>query len=206
MAEEPSGVASRLPAPPKGISTRVEGETLVIAWRWYHVSYVVGVVFALAIMGFFSRLTWQDHHSSISNGTITSFLGIFVWPASLCLLYWMLAGIYNTTFISADWARIEVVHRPVWWPGRTAKPVDNLVELETVQQVHKAGFWQGTVDYAIAVRTADKRRWWLGGAMRTPDLADFIAGAVGAYYGVPVKTFREKFRKSNLAAAAKRMK
>ena len=184
----------------------VEGEALVIAWRWYHVGYVVGVVFAAALMGFFGWVTWHDHHDPTSSGTITSFLGMFIWPATLALLYWMLAGIYNTTFITAHPARIEIAHRPIWWPGRKTKPVDNLVELETVQQVHKAGFWQGSVDYAIAVRTADQRRWWLGGTLRTPDLADFIAGAVGAYYGVPVKTFRKKMRQSQLAAEAKRRK
>jgi len=177
----------------------------VIAWRWYQVGYVVGVGFALAITGFFGWVTWRDHHDPTSSGTISSFLGAFVWPAILWLLYWMLAGIYNTTFITAHPARIEEVHRPIWWPGRKAKPVDNIAELETLQQVHKVGFWQGSVDYAIAVRTTDKRRWWLGGTIRTPALADYIALAVGAYYGVPVKTFSEKMRLSKLAAEAKRM-
>ena len=205
-AAGPKGAEAKLPAPPPGISVHVEGNALVIAWRWYHVGYVVGVVFAMAIMGFFGWVTWHDHHDPTSSGTITSFLGMFIWPATLALLYWMVAGICNTTFITAHPARIEIAHRPIWWPGRKTKPVDNLAELEIVQQVHKAGFWQGSVDYAIAVRTADQRRWWLGGSLRTPDLAVFIAGAVGAYYGVPVKTFRKKMRQSQLAAEAKRRK
>jgi len=204
LSAAPLGVASRLQVLPRGISTRVEGDALVIAWRWYHAGYVVGVVFALAIMGFFGWLTWHDHHDPTSNGTITSFLGLFVWPATLGLLYWMFAGIYNTTFITAYPKRIEVAHRPIWWPGRKVMAADNLAELETVRQLHKVGIWQGSVDFAIAVRTVDKRRWWLGGTIRTPDVADFIAEAVGAFYGVPVKTFREKMRQSQLAAAAKR--
>jgi hypothetical protein len=74
--------------------------------------------------------------------------------------------------------------------------VDNLAGIEAVRQVHKAGIWQGSVDYAIAVRTADKRRWWLGGTLRTPGIADYIAMAVGAYYGVPVQTLRQEAGKS----------
>lgn len=182
----------------------MEGAALAIDWRWYHVGYVVGVVFALSIAGFFGWVTWQDHHDPTSSGTISTVLGAMIWPATLGLLYWMLAGIYNTTFIILHPARIEVAHRPIWWPGRKTEPVDNLAEIETLQQVHKAGIWQGSIDYAIAVRTLDQRRWWLGGAIRTPDVADFIAGAVGAYYGVPVKTFSGKMRQRQLAAEAKR--
>jgi len=179
MAAGPAGAAAKLPVPPQGLSTHCEGEALVIAWRWYQVGYVVGVFFAAAIMGFFGWVMGQDHHDPTSSGTITSFLGMFIWPATLALLYWMLAGICNTTFITAHPARIEIVHRPIWWLGHKTRPVDNLAELETVQQVHKAGFWQGSVDYAITVRTADQRRWWLGGTLRTPDLADFIPDPMG---------------------------
>ena len=142
---------------------------------------------------------------------------IALWSASgaaMAALAPLLSGILLHHFW---WGSVFLITTPVaaiafvlaWFRvpahmNETTQPVDNLAELETVQQVHRVGIWQGSVDYAIAARTADQRRCWLGGTLRTPDLADFIAGAVGAYYGVPVKTFREKMRQSRLAAEVTR--
>lgn len=179
---------------PAGVTARVEGDALVISWRWYHVGYAVGIGFAVALAAFWGWVTWQDHHDPTSSGTITSFLGVFLWPAFACLLYWMLAGVCNTTVIAAHPGRIRQSTGPIFWLGGKVKSAEDLAELETIQQVHKAGIWQGSVDYAIAAKTIDKRRWWLGGTIRTPDIADYIAEAVGGRYGVPVKTFRGKMR------------
>jgi len=194
--EHQTRVESLLAQAPKGITARFEGDALVITRGWPHAGYILGVVIAAAGMIWFAWIRWTDVHNPSWEGDVRSGLGLVFWPLALWLFYAMLAGSFNSTVITARPDRIKVSHRPLWWPGNLTKPAGDLKELETTTRTIRGGLtgYSSARNFVVAVKTGEGRPWWMGGTMHSPGLADFTAMAVGAYYGVPVRTWKDRLQ------------
>jgi len=186
-----------LPLAPKGIAVRFEGDELVVTRGWPHAGYIIGVIIAAVGMIWFAWIRWTDVHNPSWEGDVRSGLGLVIWPLALWFFYAMLAGSLNSTIITARPDRIKVAHRPLWWPGNRTKPAGDLIGFETAPRTIRGGLtgYSSVSNFVVAVKSGEGRSWWLGGTMHSPGLADFIGMAVGAYYGVPVKTWKDEIQR-----------
>ena len=197
-AKASKAAAEKLPRPPQGISTQRDNGTLIVRWRWFQPGYVVGAMMFVAAMGWFGWFTWSDFQDRSTHGAIALTLGVVVWPLCVGGLYWMLAGIYDSTIITARSGSVEARHRPLWWPGGKMRNTDGLVRVAIFRKVYNAQRSRIRT-YGIQLEYADKsiRPLFLG--IHEGLVADYLVLTLGAYYGVDTSTTDDSERRQQAA-------
>lgn len=186
-AHDPSDRTPKPLRPPAGIALHKEGEALVIAWRWFQPGYVVGAAMFVAAMAWFGWFTWSDFHNHSTQGAIAMALGVGMWPFCVGCLYWMLAGIFDSTILTARPGSVEAKHGPLWWPGGRTRGTDGLVRVAFLRKVYNAQRSRIRT-YGIQLEYADKSIRPLFWGIHEGAVADYLVRTLGAYYGVETYT------------------
>jgi hypothetical protein len=152
----------------------------------------------VAAMGWFGWFTWSDFQDRSTHGAIALTLGVVVWPLCVGGLYWMLAGIYDSTIITARSGSVEARHRPLWWPGGKMRNTDGLVRVAIFRKVYNAQRSRIRT-YGIQLEYADKSIRPLFWGIHEGLVADYLVLTLGAYYGVDTYTTDDAERRQQAA-------
>ena len=88
--------------------------SLNISYKWFTPVYVFLAFFCLVWNGFMAF--W--YYTAITEGIwMMAAFGVIHLTVGVFLMYFTLAGFFNTTHINATRNRLKISHTPLWWKG-----------------------------------------------------------------------------------------
>jgi hypothetical protein len=134
------------------------GGKLQIAWPWMTPKVLVMLAFCVLWDGFL--VVWYSGALFASDGFA---LAALLFPlihvtVGVVLTYVTIAGLFNTTTITATRSALHIAHAPLPWPG--AGPVEGVTQLFSKERVHhtKNGGRHYTYELHAQLRSGHARK------------------------------------------------
>lgn len=165
---------------PKGITVQDTEMGLAITYRWFNLTTIGLIVFAVFWNGF--MLFWHTM-ALMTSAYMMSLFGLLHTAVGIFVGYIALAGIFNTTTITADRETLSIRHGPLPWPGNRQVPVHTLTQIYCQENISHTR--NGTqYSYELAAILQDAGRQKLVGKFNTPLQALYIEQELERYLGI----------------------
>jgi hypothetical protein len=158
-AIEPSGQPLEpIAKPPSGLRIDDDGYRLRIRRRWFNFGYIPMLFFCIAWDSFL--VFWY----SMAFGDAQAPWIMIVFPighvaVGVGLTYFVLAGLLNTTTLTADRQKLAVRHRPIPWSGNLTIESQNLRQLYVKRDSGKSKSGTGFALFALLQNQHEVRVW-----------------------------------------------
>lgn len=183
-------------AVPEGMGVQREGERLTISRRWFGPAIVVMTIVAVFWNGF--MLIWFGIAFSQGEAIMAAFGSIHAL-VGLGMIYYVVAGYLNYTYIRVEPQRIAVLHEPVPWFGAKELDAQGIQQLYTKRRVSTSRSGSShrtrtTVTYEVRIIDGAGRDSSLIKGLAEDTQALFIEQAIEKHLDIPDRLVRGEMR------------
>ncbi|MGB1242133.1 MAG: hypothetical protein ACPG49_06410 [Chitinophagales bacterium] len=154
--------------------------SLNISYKWFSPVYIFLIFFAIFWNGFMAF--W--YYTAITEGIwMMGLFGLIHLGVGLFLIYFIIAGFFNSTHINATKNRLKIKHKPIWWIGNKEVIISHIAQLFCKEEVTKGKNGKSYTYHLYMVDVADEHIKLLSN-LETPEYALYLEQELEHFLGI----------------------